>query len=115
MQGRVAVATRDIPCREVVYCTVLYCTVLYCTVQVVLEDEAVALSPGQEEAAPGCLGCCGPLAPHLDTFTCTCGFPLCSASCAAAELHQPECQLFVRLVVSIRIRSYVHSRHVKDV
>ena len=80
------------------YCAVLYCTVLHCTVQVVLEDEAVALSPGQEEAAPGCLGCCGPLDPHLDTFTCTCGFPLCSASCAAAELHQPECQLFVRLV-----------------
>ena len=74
--GRVAVASRDIPCH-----------------QVVVEDEPVGVSPTQDSPL-ACLTCFTVLT--ADTgVECQCGFRMCSTDCSQDSRHQPEHNLFV--------------------
>ena len=74
--GRVAVASRDIRCHEVV-----------------VEDEPVGTSPTQDSPL-ACLTCCKVLQEE-DGVECECGFRMCSEACSEDIRHQPEHQLWV--------------------
>jgi len=83
--GRVLVAVRDIRHLEVI-----------------LEDDPVGLSPTQDTSQL-CLQCFK-LIREDDPFICSCGFPMCNATCAAGDRHRPEHQLYTEAKFQARGR-----------
>ena len=74
--GRLAVASRDISCH-----------------QLVLEDRPLGLSPTQDSPL-ACLTCNSLLQPQTAVL-CECGYMMCSEACCQHPTHQPEHKLFV--------------------
>ena len=74
--GRLAVASRDISCH-----------------QLVLEDRPLGLSPTQDSPL-ACLTCNCLLQPQTAVL-CECGYMMCSEACCQHPTHQPEHKLFV--------------------
>ena len=83
--GRVLVAVRDIKYLEII-----------------LEDDPIGLSPTQD--TPQLCLQCFKLIPETDPFICSCGFPMCSAACAAGDRHAPEHELYTTAGVKARGR-----------
>ncbi|XP_043198838.1 SET domain-containing protein SmydA-8-like [Amphibalanus amphitrite] len=57
--------------------------------ELVLRNAPLVVGPKQFSDAL-CLGCLRPLGPSV--HLCQCGYPMCSPQCAAAAVHQPECE-----------------------